>query len=83
MSRTRVVITGVGCISGLGKTVAETWKNVVDCRSAISPITTVDTTTVRFKNGADIKDYQSLDHFSPKQFDLIDKFSQFALIAAR
>ena len=40
-------------------------------------------TTVRFKNGADIKDYQPLDHFSPKQFDLLDKFSQFALIAAR
>ena len=68
MSPARVVITGLGSISGLGKTVEETWQNVMDCKTAIGPITTLDMSTVRFKNGADIKDYKPLDHFNPKQF---------------
>lgn len=83
MEKRRVVITGLGSISGLGKSVDETWNNVVNCKSGIGPIVNTDMTNIRFKNGCEIKNYNPLDYFSPKELELIDKFSQFALIAAK
>jgi nodulation protein E len=83
MSKRRVVVTGVGCISGLGKTVEETWQNVVNCKSGIAPVTNIDMSNMRFKNACEVKNYNPLEYFSAKEVDLNDKFSQFALIAAR
>jgi len=55
----------------------------VQCRSGIRPYETVDSTTIRFKNGAEVKGYDPADHFEPKEIDLADRFAQFALIAAK
>jgi nodulation protein E len=81
--RNRVVITGLGVICGLGKNVPEFWQNIVDCRSGIAPIESIDMSGLRFKNGCEVKNYDPTQHFSKKQLDLMDKFSQFALIAAK
>jgi nodulation protein E len=83
MQNRRVVVTGMGSISALGKTVAETWQNVAECKSGIGPITVTDMSELRFKNGAEVKDYNAQDHFTPKEADAIDRFAQFAVIAAR
>ena len=83
MQNRRVVVTGMGSISALGKTVDETWQNVVDCKSGIGPITMIDTTDLRFKNGGEIKNYNPLDHFTDKEINLIDRFAQLGVIAAR
>src|SRR5438045_1447360 len=83
MQNRRVVVTGMGSISALGKTVAETWQNVVECKSGIGPITMIDTTNIRFKNGGEIKDYNALNYFSEKEITLIDRFAQLGVIAAR
>lgn len=83
METRRVVITGIGSISGIGKTVDETWESVLHCKSGIAPLTTVDTSTIRFKNGCEVKNYNPAEYFSPKELDLIDRFSQFILIAAK
>jgi nodulation protein E len=83
MQNRRVVVTGMGSISALGKTVAETWQNVVDCKSGIGPITMIDTTDLRFKNGGEVKNYNPLDHFTDKELNLIDRFAQFGVIPAR
>ena len=82
MSR-RVVITGLGIVSGLGKNVAENWESVTNCRSAIAPIQQLDMSRLRFKNGSEVKGYNPLDHFDIKHLDVLDKFAQFTLIAAR
>lgn len=78
----RVVITGLGTICGLGKNTAEFWQNVVDGRSAIGPLGSIDMTNIRFKNGSEVKGYSPQEHFSKKELDLMDKFSQFGVIAA-
>jgi nodulation protein E len=83
MQNRRVVVTGMGSISALGKTVGETWQNVVDCKSGIGPITMIDTADLRFKNGGEIKNYNALDHFTDKEINLIDRFAQLGVIAAR
>lgn len=83
MQNRRVVITGLGSISALGKTVTETWQKVLDCESGIGPITITDMSKVRFKNGGQVKDYNPLNYFAEKEIDLLDRFSQFGVIAAR
>lgn len=83
MQNTRVVVTGMGSISGVGKTVSETWQNIVDCKSGIAPIENTDMTRLRFKNGGEVKNYDPKNYFSDKEIDLLDRFSQFAVIAAR
>ena len=70
MQNRRVVITGLGSISALGKTVAETWQKVLDCKSGIAPITITDMSKVRFKNGGEVKDYNPLTYFTEKEIDL-------------
>ena len=79
----RVVITGVGAICGIGNNAGEVWQNVVDCESGIATVTGFDMSDVRFKNGSEVKLYDPLLHFTPKQTDVMDKFCQFAVIAAR
>lgn len=79
----RVVITGLGVISSIGTTVDEFWNSIVECKSGIGAIQSVDTNLLRFQNGAEVKNYNPLDFFTPKQLELIDLFAQFGIIAAR
>jgi nodulation protein E len=79
----RVAITGVGVICALGKTTSEFWSRLVAGRSAIAPITTVDCSTIRFKNGAEVPDYSSSAYFDERHAAFMDRFAEFALIAAR
>ena len=83
MQNRRVVVTGMGSISALGKTVAETWQNVVDCKSGIAPLVSTDMSQIRFKNGGEVKEYNAQNYFTEKEIDLIDKFAQFGVIAAK
>ncbi len=79
----RVAITGAGVICALGKTASEFWSSLSAGRSAIAPITTVDCSSMRFQNGAEVPGYASQDHFEDRHAALMDRFAQFALIAAR
>ena len=81
--KNRVVITGLGIICGIGKDVPEFWRNIINCQSGIGPIESIDMTNLRFKNGCEVKGYDPKQYFSKKELDLMDKFSQFALIAAK
>ena len=79
----RVAITGVGVISALGNTAAEFWDSLQQGRSGIRPIETPGCTALRFRNGAEVDAYDSLQHFDEKQVPFLDRFAQFAVIAAR
>jgi nodulation protein E len=79
----RVAITGVGVISAIGKTTPEFWDSLSQGRSGIRPIETVDTSTMRFKNGAEVPNYLATDYFDEKLAQVYDRFSEFAVIAAR
>ncbi|HLH07464.1 MAG TPA: beta-ketoacyl-[acyl-carrier-protein] synthase family protein [Terriglobales bacterium] len=79
----RVAITGVGIISALGKNVAENWEALSNGRPGIGPITVSDVSTLKFQNGAEVKDYDSAIFFDGNSADFLDRFAQFAVIAAR
>ncbi len=79
----RVAITGIGVISPLGHDIAAFWQALEHGRSAISEIRSVDVAQVRFKNAAEVRGYLPEAHFSPKDVSFMDRFAQFAVIAAR
>ena len=79
----RVAVTGIGVICSIGRNFAS-FRESLECgRTGIAPMELVDRTLLRFQNGAEVRDYNPLDHFSEKQLSLLDRFAQFALIAAR
>ena len=81
--RHRVVVTGVGVVSALGHNVAEFWQNLSAGRSGIATLESVDRTQLRFQNGAEVRGFDALKHFEARDADLLDRFSQFAVVATR
>jgi nodulation protein E len=79
----RVAITGLGVICALGRNVSEFWEALCAGRSGIGPIQSADCSTLRFKNGAEVPSYCHKPYFDDKRADFIDRFAQFAVIAAR
>jgi len=79
----RVVVTGIGVICGLGKDREAFQKALREGRCGIGPITNTECHDLRFRNGAEVRGYDPNDHFSPKEADMIDRFAQFAVVAAR
>ena len=79
----RVVITGLGMISALGHNVADSWAGLSEGRSGIGPILQVDTSKLKFGNGAEVKDFAPEKYFPGSSMDALDRFAQFAVIAAR
>lgn len=82
MELKRVVVTGIGTISPVGSTAKETWENVVNGVSGCDLIKQFDTTNFKTKFACEVKNYDPLQYFDRKEVKRIDKFTQFALIAA-
>ena len=80
--RKRVVVTGLGCISPLGQSVAETWEGAVNGRSAAGPITLFDASTHKTRFAAEVKDFDGIGRFGPREGRKMDRFVQFAVAAA-
>jgi len=83
MAQRRVVVTGIGVISGLGSDAHSFWKALSQGRSGIRPMELVDRTLLRFQNGAEVPDYNPSAHFDEKDLGLLDRFAQFGVISAR
>ncbi len=79
----RVAVTGLGMICALGGDRLRCWESLRAGRSAIGPISLVPTDHLRFKNGAEVREYDSELHFPGNRGDFLDRFAQFAVIAAR
>lgn len=77
-----VVITGIGAVSGLGITVDDLWSAIREGRSGIRPLGK-EAEGTRIRIGATLPDFDPQQHFSPAELPLLDRFSQFALLAAR
>ncbi len=83
MQGRRVVITGLGVISALGLDKESFWHSLSEGRTGIAPIEAVDRSELRFQNGAEVRGYDAENHFDFKTAGFLDRFAQFALIAAR
>lgn len=79
----RVVVTGMGAITPLGKTVTETWEALKAGKNGIAPITLFDTTDYKAKLAAEVKDFNALDYMEKSETLRTDRYTQFALIAAQ
>ncbi len=83
MADRRVAITGLGIISPLGLNLADSWAALRSGRSAIGPIQSVDCSTLRFQNGAEVRGYDPSKYFEGGKEAYLDRFAQFSVIAAR
>jgi nodulation protein E len=79
----RVVVTGIGVICGLGRNRDEFEEGLLTGRCGVGPLTNTECLDLRFTTGAEVRCFNALDHFSPKESDMIDRFAQFAVVAAR
>lgn len=81
--RRRVVVTGMGVISALGLEVDTFWENIKKGKSGVSFIESFDTTEFATKIGAEVKDFVPTDYLEKKDVRHMDRFTQFAVVAAR
>jgi nodulation protein E len=79
----RVVITGIGVISAIGLTRDAFWRSLVDGRCGIRTVNSPDFEQLRFKHAADVEGFVPEDHLSAKELTLMDRFAQFAVVAAK
>lgn len=75
-----VAVTGVGVVSPAGSDLATFWRRIVDGETAIAPLHGVAT---GHHLAARVCDFQPGDHFDRQQLPTLDRFSQFAVVAAR
>lgn len=79
----RVVVTGMGVITPIGNSVQEFWNGIKAKKVGINPIVNFDTTQYKAKLSADVKDFDAKKYMDVKSAKRMDRFSQFAVAAAR
>ena len=79
----RVAITGMGAVSALGHDAASTWAAMREGRSGIAPIVNIPTDLLNVKIAAEVRGFDPAAHIDAKKLPLLDRVSQFALVAAR
>ncbi len=82
MSRRRVVVTGLGCISPVGNTVADAWANVIAGKSGIDLITKFDASTFSCRIAGEVKNFQLDSYIGAKEARTMDTFIHFGIAAA-
>ncbi|MDD3369850.1 MAG: beta-ketoacyl-ACP synthase II [Lachnospiraceae bacterium] len=78
----RVVITGMGAVTPLGNDVESTWTAVKAGKCGIAPITHFDTTNRKVKVAAEVKGFEPEQVIDKKELRKMDRFCQFAIVAA-
>lgn len=81
MSRRRVVVTGMGMISPVGNTVAETWENILRGKSGAATIESFDVSAFTTQFSASVKNFDSSPYLLQKESRKMDVFVQFGMVA--
>jgi len=82
MSSRRVVITGLGCISPVGNTVADAWNNLLAGRSGIDLITKFDAANFSCKIAGEVKNFDLESYIGAKEARTMDTFIHYGIAAA-
>lgn len=82
MSRRRVVITGLGCVTPVGNTVQDAWESLLAGRSGIGPITHFDASTFSCHIAGEVKDFDIDAYINPKEARTMDRFIHLGIAAA-
>ncbi|HEY8842840.1 MAG TPA: beta-ketoacyl-ACP synthase II [Gaiellaceae bacterium] len=81
--RRRVVITGLGAVTPLGKDVESTWESLLAGHSGAGPITQFDSTGFNVHFACEVKDFEPTDYIDRKQARRMDRFAHLVVGAAR
>ena len=76
--RTRAVVTGMGVLSCLGKSVGDYWDGLTSGRSGIAELTLTDTSGYPCKIGGEVRDFDPTQYVDRKESRRLARFSQFA-----
>jgi nodulation protein E len=79
----RVVVTGWGVVSSIGHTAMSYWSNLVRGISGIADATIIPTDQLSQKIVAEVKNFDPRSHFDDRQIAMLDRVSQFAVVAGR
>jgi len=82
MSRRRVVVTGLGCISPVGNTVSEAWAQILAGKSGIGPITKFDASNFSCKIAGEVRGFDLESYISAKEARTMDTFIHYGIAAA-
>lgn len=82
MELKRVVVTGMGVISPIGNTLDTFWHNVISGVNGVGPLTLIDPEPHATKIAAEVKDFDPEDFMDRKEARHMERFTQFALVAA-
>lgn len=79
----RVVITGIGAITPIGNNIEEFWNGIKTQKCGIDEITRLDTSDLKVKLAAEVKDFNAEEHFDKRTARRMDLYSQYAVVASR
>ena len=79
----RVAVTGLGLVCSLGNTVDECWGKLCRGEPGIAPLTDPGNPPYKFQKGAQARGLDLAQHFSEKESQVLERFAQLAVIAAR
>ena len=78
----RVVVTGLGAVTPLGSSAAETWEAMKNGRNGIAPITLFDTENFKAKLAGEVKGFDPKDYLEVNEILRTDRYEQLAVAAA-
>jgi 3-oxoacyl-[acyl-carrier-protein] synthase II len=81
VSRTRVVVTGLGCISPLGNNVPTTWESAIAGRSGVTPISQFDASNLKTRFAAEVRGFDPQEALGRREARRMDRYTQLAAVA--
>jgi len=81
MDPRRVVVTGLGALTPIGKTLSEYWESLIAGESGADYITYFDSTLFKTQFACELKNFDALDHMDRKESRKYDRFAQYALVS--
>lgn len=82
MELKRVVVTGLGALTPIGNTKEDYWEGLISGKSGAAPITYYDTEKFKTKFACELKNFNATDFIDRKLASRMDKFTQYAMVAA-
>ena len=81
-SATRIVVTGMGAVTPVGVSVPSFWDGLITAHNGIGPITIFDPHRMGVRFAGEVTEFQAIDFIGRKEARRMDRYSQFAVVAA-
>ena len=79
----RVVVTGLGVVTPVGKDIPSMWEALLACRSGVGRIDRFDADAFESQIAAEVRDFDPAQYLNPKEIKRTERFTQFAIAAAK